>query len=474
MQLTSETIKDAIENLEDSEEVYGLIENWDVSTVTDMSRLFRNTVFDDDIDISKWDVSNVTDMSDMFNKCDFNRDISGWNVSKVTDMTQMFSYSAFNQDISGWDVSNVTEMSGMFYAGVFNQNISNWDVSNVINMEGMFSFIDVVNIPPWYTHGTKLEMFSLFNYEQQDGVAFEVHNKFNNINIILIKKLIYSIPGIRNNNPFNISIKSYNDRLKLNDLIHEKVEELYNVSDEIDHRKKQIVMKRFLSYVYDDKTINSIIKPVFMYMWSKKWNSHDRIVYINMWINDSATAYDNGNVEDKVSCIQGIIERMVFTIANVTSMKEEKLSAIQRRIQKLMTPESKKPLSELFNMWQAIVCKDDELKKKSNDELTAHFREYIANKVEKIPGHTGYPEDDMNVWADNIEYIDCLEQRGGRNKTMHVIKRMRNGVLDFILSFGSKQNTTKRGAATKRKGIRSKRRKTQKRKIRRSKKSGYT
>ena len=57
--------------------------------------------------INSWDVSTVTDMSELFkDKTTFNSDISGWNVGAVTNMESMFySASAFNQDISGWNVA---------------------------------------------------------------------------------------------------------------------------------------------------------------------------------------------------------------------------------------------------------------------------------------------------------------------------------------------------------------------------------
>ena len=43
-------------------------------------------------------------------------DISGWNVSNVTNMSWMFANSPFNQNITGWDVLNVTECA-VFHPG---------------------------------------------------------------------------------------------------------------------------------------------------------------------------------------------------------------------------------------------------------------------------------------------------------------------------------------------------------------------
>src|SRR5574343_49302 len=83
----------------------------DVSNITNMYGIFKESKFDGDI--SKWNVSNVEDMSSMFFSSEFNGDISKWNVSKVTDMNSMFDGSEFNGDISKWNVSNVTDMSEM-------------------------------------------------------------------------------------------------------------------------------------------------------------------------------------------------------------------------------------------------------------------------------------------------------------------------------------------------------------------------
>ena len=58
--------------------MFGTMDNWDVSLVTDMSFIFAgDTTFNRDI--SNWDVSNVTSMHSMFNGASrFTKDLSFW------------------------------------------------------------------------------------------------------------------------------------------------------------------------------------------------------------------------------------------------------------------------------------------------------------------------------------------------------------------------------------------------------------
>ncbi|KYG79215.1 hypothetical protein AWW67_12600 [Roseivirga seohaensis] len=113
--------------------------SWDVSKITNMSEMFKESDFNGDI--NGWDVSAVTDMSYMFAQTEnFNSSISNWNTSAVQNMSYMFYYAqSFDQPIDAWDVSSATTMSSMFAdAALFNQNLNSWDVSSVTKMDKMF------------------------------------------------------------------------------------------------------------------------------------------------------------------------------------------------------------------------------------------------------------------------------------------------------------------------------------------------
>ena len=95
-----------------------------------------------------WDVTLVTDMSKLFkNMENFNAPIDQWNTSEVTDMNLMFACaSSFNQPIT-MDTSKVINMYGMFqYATSFNSPIT-MDTSKVTDMDDMFFGADAMTHP---------------------------------------------------------------------------------------------------------------------------------------------------------------------------------------------------------------------------------------------------------------------------------------------------------------------------------------
>jgi surface protein len=146
---------------------------WDVSSLTDLSALFKNDDIwneDDDIfneDISSWDVASVTDMNHMFyGATSFNQPLDKWNVASVTSMRSMFDQaSSFNQPLNSWDVSSVTDMYGMFYGATsFNQPLDKWNVASVTSMRSMFDQASSFNQPlnSWDVSSVT-DMYGMFN-----------------------------------------------------------------------------------------------------------------------------------------------------------------------------------------------------------------------------------------------------------------------------------------------------------------------
>ena len=154
----------------------GDISKWDVSRVTNMEDMFRDSDFNGDI--SGWDVSHVTNMSGMFMNSSFNKDIGNWDVSHVTNMSAMFRESNFLKDIGGWNTSNVEDMSFMFAESKFNKKIGKWNTSKVKNMRGMF-YDSKFNQSVYYWDTSNVEDMSyMFAYYQfnRDLSAWDVSN----------------------------------------------------------------------------------------------------------------------------------------------------------------------------------------------------------------------------------------------------------------------------------------------------------
>lgn len=95
--------------------------------------------------IGEWDVSRVTNMSRLFmNATNFNEPLNSWDVSQTTDMSHMFhNAKSFNQLLNDWDVSRVTNMSYMFYNAIsLNQPFDKWLSSKVRRSMAFIFHID--------------------------------------------------------------------------------------------------------------------------------------------------------------------------------------------------------------------------------------------------------------------------------------------------------------------------------------------
>ena len=120
------------------------LSGFDTSSVTDMRCLFSGCSSLKSLDLSCFDTSSVTNMRAMFSGCSSlsSLDLSSFDTSSVTDMMWMFSgcSSLVSLDLSGFDTSSVTDMRSMFYgcSSLSSLDLSCFDTSSVTNMMCMF------------------------------------------------------------------------------------------------------------------------------------------------------------------------------------------------------------------------------------------------------------------------------------------------------------------------------------------------
>ena len=169
-----------------TEELYGPLATWDVSYVTNMTELFKDSAKNPDI--RNWDMSNVVYADRMFQGSSFqhlidNKDLSslqtaenmfdsnyggrvcGKHLARAGAKTNIDHHGANGKDncivdsnintivaswfvdpntatyghIDSWDVSEVTSMSSLFKNKTFGEEtLKHWDTSNVENMASMF------------------------------------------------------------------------------------------------------------------------------------------------------------------------------------------------------------------------------------------------------------------------------------------------------------------------------------------------
>ena len=129
------------------ESEYGILPYWDVSRLTNFIDIFdlnhltgcsgvtEQSLSRFNADFSYWNMEKAEDVSGMFRLLpNFEgKGLKFWDVSSVTDMTRMFDgCDVFNEPIGLWDTSSVSNMFAMFRnAGEFNADISKWNVENV-------------------------------------------------------------------------------------------------------------------------------------------------------------------------------------------------------------------------------------------------------------------------------------------------------------------------------------------------------
>ena len=142
-----EELKQMIANKDSS------IANVDVSEITSMSALFKNSDFGGSwtADLSEWDTSKVEDMSWMFEGCKELTKVELPHTEKVVNMGSMFDGCTSLKEVSLPHTENVTYMGWMFYGCEKLIKVELSSIENVVDMSSMFKYCEKLeqNFSSW-------------------------------------------------------------------------------------------------------------------------------------------------------------------------------------------------------------------------------------------------------------------------------------------------------------------------------------
>jgi len=156
-----------LDNPSEAEQVWGPLQEWDVSAVTDMDGLFASATADLG-DLSQWQTSQVTSMTRMFQDAllmDGGSFMEEWDVSSVTHFDYMFhGATTLTADLSQWNTPSALSMKGMFAsAESFDSDVSGWNVQGVTNMDLMFYRASSYNVRLcWETLADEVSAVAMF------------------------------------------------------------------------------------------------------------------------------------------------------------------------------------------------------------------------------------------------------------------------------------------------------------------------
>jgi surface protein len=419
------------------------LNTWKTGNMVNMHSLFSGcSIFNQPLD--QWNTENVTIMTAVFDGCEaFNQPLNSWNTSKVIDMAFMFyNCDSFNQPLDRWDTHLVRNMHDMFsYCVHFNQPLNNWNIENVVDMTDMFegcTAFERENSP--FIQAQPLPQ----------GVAFEIHNAFNQ-HFALNKDKYFEIIGLPNH-PDSI-YTSTNIVIYITPKLIELIRNVYP-AEEITKKiaeMNQILHTIYLAQELSEKTDTKLLlgKTVDFLVTQPNEFVH---FYLEALKYDCLNAYSSGS---PISCVKGMIERFYLTMGDTayalcpdpdtcTNPKyNELVSLFNKRVDK----------NELTQEWNRIFLEDPIKRERLNgldkEQRIDHYRQFMIQKY-RDAGQIPNEQAKQMVLRDIIEpeivaldYVFEGLQFGGK-KSRKLLTRRKSSRRKSIRRKSSRRKSNKR------------------------------
>lgn len=247
------------------------IENIDTSNVIYMSNLFYSCENLNDLDLSNLNTSSVQVFSSMFENVPFlGKTGSGvkyiygfenWNVSNVTNMDNMFknSYSTTILDLSKWNPTSLVDASSMF-EGCSNLDclrIDNFKLENLVNFSLMFPSFSKPNRLV-FTNGNSYN-FILSNYSNLNIPEEDANNSYKWITSYFILTYQYNAQIITEHREYFKIIYQMDD----NNNIMTGSNYIYHNASENDVGGQFSIVSSYYKYICSLKDNNTTLEYMF-------------------------------------------------------------------------------------------------------------------------------------------------------------------------------------------------------------------
>lgn len=304
------------------------LNNWNVSGMTRANNMFYDC-HSFNQPLNNWNVSNCVVFNGMFIRCySFNQPLNDWDVRSADRMGWMFqSCSAFNQPLNNWNVSGVHSFLYMFEGAIsFNQDLSMWYIADQADIEDMF--VRTSMVPEHYPQLVNTETDEIIIHQLRPqrppppppapepeppararpaptGVAFEVHNRFNNIDIAQLLDAVKSGVGMDVYNGSNLN-EEWVTELRALARQTDRASELLPKLDALVPKIRDINFRGFS--IGGENGVN-VFYTILNFV--KRQEKAFKDNYVTFFIEDCFGAYSSG---DTTSCVKGVQERMVFAL----------------------------------------------------------------------------------------------------------------------------------------------------------------
>jgi hypothetical protein len=240
--------------------------------------------------------------------------------------------------------------------------------------------------------------------EQPRGVAFEIHNAFENFQSIKNDYLdIISQPNEDYGDIYNYINEKYSSIII--QLFPNQEEETEKI------RQLQKLLTKIMNSRFDE--YKDLIGKTVSFV--SKQDDNFKKEYIIAFLNDSCNAYSGGR--DNTSCVKGIIERIVLSVGTTVQVlcMDHCDNETYQKLNALMNPRFK--VDDAANNWFQLAETNQEIQAMDKAARKQNFIDYLKAEAIRLDYQGGViPQnvmDKINTYAETLDYAFADLQLGG-------------------------------------------------------------